>query len=196
MKVFITTYGEYSDYGLDRVFSTKENAQLYLDSISKKDHGGVNDQIIQAQVDSMISILRQGFNIYYGRMDIDGNTQILETRANQIETHKNNVYDIVGIRQYISGEKQYTYNHMLRVKRDKSLPYVEYDKLPLRTDFKEYNVIKFHVLAKSEQHAAKIVNEKRAQFITNGLFTQQAITDSSNYIYDVQDSLIPSYAEY
>lgn len=29
MKVYIVTSGEYSDYGIDRVFTDKENAELY-----------------------------------------------------------------------------------------------------------------------------------------------------------------------
>lgn len=36
-EIYIVSSGQYSDYGIDGVFSTKELAQAYIDSFSKKD---------------------------------------------------------------------------------------------------------------------------------------------------------------
>ena len=197
MKVYITTRGQYSDYRLDRVFSTKENAQLYLNSITKQIWNSINTQILQAQIDSIIPILRQGFNIYHGIMDIDGNTSKLTMKANYIETHKNNVYNIKSIRQYSDGKIQNTCSFVQKTRQNKtqSPVHVKYEDLPLRTDFKEYNVIQFYVLAKSEQHAVKIVNEKRIQFIANNIFTRQILKEYKDYIMDVQHSMIDMYSQ-
>lgn len=41
-RVFIVTSGEYSDYGIDRVFSTKEKAKEWIEVITSM-HGGYYD---------------------------------------------------------------------------------------------------------------------------------------------------------
>ena len=51
-KVFIVTSGEYSDYGIDRVFSTEEKAKEWVDIITSM-YGG-NYNIEQYELDAPI----------------------------------------------------------------------------------------------------------------------------------------------
>lgn len=51
-KVFIVTSGEYSDYGIDRVFSTEEKAKEWIDIITSM-YGG-NYYIEQYELDAPI----------------------------------------------------------------------------------------------------------------------------------------------
>lgn len=51
-KVFIVTSGEYSDYGIDRVFSTEEKAKEWIDIITSM-YGG-NYNIEQYELDAPI----------------------------------------------------------------------------------------------------------------------------------------------
>lgn len=51
-KVFIVTSGEYSDYGIDRVFSTEEKAKKWVDVITSM-YGG-NYNIEQYELDAPI----------------------------------------------------------------------------------------------------------------------------------------------
>lgn len=51
-KVFIVTSGEYSDYGIDRVFSTEEKAKEWVDVITSM-YGG-NYNIEQYELDAPI----------------------------------------------------------------------------------------------------------------------------------------------
>lgn len=43
MKVYIVTAGEYSDYHIERVFSTREKAQEYLDHIGNAEWAGIGE---------------------------------------------------------------------------------------------------------------------------------------------------------
>ena len=100
-KVFIVTSGEYSDYGIDRVFSTEEKAKEWVDVITSM-YGG-NYNIEQDELDAPIperkeylffeayiennTIIKSDFEFYFA----DESSEIKFFR--QI----NGSYDIVGI---------------------------------------------------------------------------------------------------
>ena len=100
-KVFIVTSGEYSDYGIDRVFSTEEKAKEWVDIITSM-YGG-NYNIEQYELDAPIperkeylffeayiennTIIKSDFEFYFA----DEPSEIKFFR--QI----NGSYDIVGI---------------------------------------------------------------------------------------------------
>ena len=100
-KVFIVTSGEYSDYGIDRVFSTEEKAKEWVDVITSMYDGNYN--IEQYELDAPIperkeyllfeayiennTIIKSDFEFYFA----DEPTDIKFFR--QI----NGSYDIVGI---------------------------------------------------------------------------------------------------
>lgn len=101
IKVFIVTSGEYSDYGIDRVFSTEEKAKEWVDIITSM-YGG-NYSIEQYELDAPIperkeylffesyiennTIIKSDFEFYFA----DEPSEIKFFR--QI----NGSYDIVGI---------------------------------------------------------------------------------------------------
>ena len=100
-KVFIVTSGEYSDYGIDRVFSTEEKAKEWIDVITSMYNGNYN--IEQYELDAPIperkeylffeayiennTIIKSDFEFYFA----DEPSEIKFFR--QI----NGSYDIVGI---------------------------------------------------------------------------------------------------
>ena len=100
-KVFIVTSGEYSDYGIDRVFSTEEKAKEWVDIITSMYNGNYN--IEQYELDAPIperkeylffeayiennTIIKSDFEFYFA----DEPSEIKFFR--QI----NDSYDIVGI---------------------------------------------------------------------------------------------------
>ena len=68
MKIYVVTSGEYSDYGINALFSTKELAQLYMDKFNEP-YSGYND-IMECEVDELESDLRSDrkpFNIIMKR---------------------------------------------------------------------------------------------------------------------------------
>ena len=100
-RVFIVTSGEYSDYGIDRVFSTEEKAKEWVDVITSMYNGNYN--IEQYELDAPIperkeylffeayiennTIIKSDFEFYFA----DEPSEIKFFR--QI----NGSYDIVGI---------------------------------------------------------------------------------------------------
>lgn len=59
-KIYIVTEGEYSDYSIDRVFSTREKAEEYVDSV------GYDTQIEEYDIDAPIERKTQVFCISFG----------------------------------------------------------------------------------------------------------------------------------
>lgn len=57
MKVYVVTYGEYSDYGIEAVFSTKEKAQEYINiACTERDcWSSTNDCIEEYELDQTIT---------------------------------------------------------------------------------------------------------------------------------------------
>ena len=100
-KVFIVTSGEYSDYGIDRVFSTEEKAKEWVDVITSMYNGNYN--IEQYELDAPIPERKEYlfFEAY-----IENNTIIksnfefyLADEPTDIKFFRqiNGSYDIVGI---------------------------------------------------------------------------------------------------
>jgi len=78
MKIFIVTSGAYSDYHIDAVFSTKENAEKYNNIYASGDF----EDIEEFEVDEAMSLINrirdEKITIYLVCMDRDGNVK--ETR--------------------------------------------------------------------------------------------------------------------
>ena len=100
-KVYIVTSGEYSDYGIDRVFSTEEKAKEWVDVITSMYNGNYN--IEQYELDAPIPERKEYlfFEAY-----IENNTIIksdlefyFADEPSEIKFFRqiNGSYDIVGI---------------------------------------------------------------------------------------------------
>jgi len=55
MKVYVVTYGLYSDYGIEAIFSTKEKAEEYLKNAAEigyeQGYSELNDDILEYELD-------------------------------------------------------------------------------------------------------------------------------------------------
>lgn len=120
-KVFIVTSGEYSDYHIEAVFSTREQAERWCDLFtSSKGYAADQPGVEEWDLD-LLGQRGDDLKPYFGRMDKDGNSSEVEK----------------AIRSYGFREK---------------CPEMGFD-----VKCKLYG----YVWAKDEQHAIKILNEKR-----------------------------------
>ena len=72
-KIFVVTSGEYSDYSISGIFSTKQLAQKYIDSFGNRDVYSSFNKIEVHNLDPFEIELRDGYKPYFLRMDKDGN---------------------------------------------------------------------------------------------------------------------------
>ena len=70
--VYIVTSGEYSDYGIDAVFSTKADAELYCKQPGHS--GSCCPGIEEWEMDALTKPLRAGYVNYFVRMAKNGDT--------------------------------------------------------------------------------------------------------------------------
>lgn len=79
-KVYLVTSGEYSDYRVDAVFSSKELAQKFIDSFKKEEkysYGGFND-ILEMDIDPSELEIREGLRPYCVTISKEGAISELE----------------------------------------------------------------------------------------------------------------------
>ena len=121
-KVYVVTSGDYSDYDIRAIFTTKELAEKYKQSFIKKDgYRSYFNDIEEYELDAYSEELKNGYKRFNVIMRKDGNTISVEPndnyfeQINKISFFNNNIYILV--------------------------------------------------IAKDENHAIKIVNEKRTQII-------------------------------
>ena len=136
VKAYVLTEGEYSDYHIVGVYSTKENAEAVKRWIVAEDDDSYIASLIdieEYELDPGVDAIRQGLNAYRTQMSWDGTTD--------------GVY---------------------RVDAD-------YDRESFIGSKIEANWwgVSGQVFARDEQHAVKIVNEKRAQMIAAGMLPQR-----------------------
>jgi hypothetical protein len=128
-KIYIVTSGEYSDYHIEAVFSTKELAESYIEDTTSEDNRFYDDPTIEIyEIDGYSDMKKRGYKLYYVSMEKDGS-----------------VYSIN-----------------------------ETDWCPHQDELciNRFNRLTAMVKAKSEKHAIKIVNERRAYLIANDLFKE------------------------
>ncbi len=100
---YVVTSGEYSDYSIEAVFSTDENAQLFIDRVSDpdevEDDASYRPRIEEWPVDPEIGTLREGKRCYFVRMSRCGD--VLESASDPSsygfrEARKGDHWDIQG----------------------------------------------------------------------------------------------------
>lgn len=79
-KVYVVTSGEYSDYGIDAIFSTQELAQKFIDVFSKDKWRSMS--VEQWDLDPIKTHLKQNRKPYFLRIDKKGNICDLELAEN------------------------------------------------------------------------------------------------------------------
>jgi hypothetical protein len=123
-KLFMLTQGEYSDYSVVGVFSTKENAESFKVAYPNDEYNDIEE----ITVDPDITYIRKGMKKWYVNMTREGGTG----NSGQT-THEDVCCEFL---------EKWSY---LRV-----------------------TVLHVVCYAKSEEHAVKIANERRAQLIASG----------------------------
>jgi len=136
-KAYVLTEGEYSDYHIIGVYSTRENAEAIkkwlLAGESENSYFASLVDIEEYELDPCLDAIRQGLTAYQVHMKWDGDTEGVYSA------------DDCYSREEVLGVELMAYPWGIRGK----------------------------VFARDEQHAVKIVNEKRAQMIAQGLKPQR-----------------------
>lgn len=131
-KVWIVEQGEYSDYHVVGVFSSRENADLIAERMNESPRG--NAAVVERELDPGVDALHQGLQRYDVLMHRDGTTE----EVTLVSTERT-------IRS-VETEFELWYRSRTSLSHD---------------------VLDATVWAKDEQHAVKIVNEKRVQLIAS-----------------------------
>ena len=73
-KIYAVEVGDYSDYRVEGVFSTKENAEMYFAALPESRWNIPN--IAEWELDAHVDKLILGMKMFWVRMDKDGNSVV------------------------------------------------------------------------------------------------------------------------
>ena len=90
-KIYVVTSGSYSDYGIRGIFTTRENAQRYIDA-GRAGHYDDYNEIEEHTLNENIPLLLSGLQPYIVTMDLDGNNAQVEKAAASIPLHDKGKY--------------------------------------------------------------------------------------------------------
>ena len=148
MKLFVVTSGSYSDYGIEEIFSSKENAEKYIKIAKEYNPDYINDEVEEFELDPQIVLpvqhhkFKHWFNI---NMDRDGNICSLHQHGQSINS------------RYRDDERFAGYSE-----------HVEFDyKFGC---YKQQVIMISYINADSKEHAIKKCGEIRTQFKVKGIF--------------------------
>lgn len=135
-EVYLVTKGEYSDYRVEAVFSTKENAERFMAKFPNSGWGGYNEIEVYS-LDEHISEIERGLIFFRVEISRDGDTLSIEQTSPAYQSGD----------PIPDGWRPYYY-------RGGSI-----------SGRQEIKWRPFYTWAKDEQHAVKIANEWRVQMI-------------------------------
>lgn len=136
--IYAVTSGSYSDYRVAALFSTRERAQDYKDTVLKDEYdSGIEEYLLDPDT---TDLLRRGYAVWRVTMLRDGSTE-------RVDRTDNSHYDVEGAPRFHIWE------------RTKAPAYIG-KGIP--------DALNASVWAKSEKAAVKITNERRAQMIASG----------------------------
>ena len=79
-KVWLVEHGEYSDYTVDGVFSSEENAKMFAEQANIRRDGSYNRrEVREVFLDPFIPMLRKGMKCWLVRMWRDGRSTVEST---------------------------------------------------------------------------------------------------------------------
>lgn len=136
--VWVIEQGEYSDYRVVGVFSSRENAEAVAALLGKEEYGD-KPTVAEWPLDPVVNELHQGLKPYRVVMAADGTAEKCEPK-NEVSA-----YDIKS-----------------------GVTIWERSTAPAYRGKGVQDCIHGIVWAKDEQHAVKVMNEKRAQMIASG----------------------------
>ena len=71
----MVTYGDYSDYRVSGIFSTKEKAKEYIKFMSNDNKYAEYNDVEVLEIDEYYTNINDGLTVYQGNMDEYGNIQ-------------------------------------------------------------------------------------------------------------------------
>jgi hypothetical protein len=179
MNVYIVTAGEYSDYHICAVYDNREDAEYHVDNFMSRagwrEDGG---RVEEYELNPFRDTIRAGLKRYHVEMLRNGNTVQVRNGWIGDKTH-------IGTKgEFISVSGLYTYRLDMLAERGEELTWEEEQqaerarvaraKLPV--------VLDMNVLATDEQHAVKIVNERRAQLIATDVWPDPAPASYTGFV--------------
>lgn len=175
MKIYLVYSGTYDDIHVDKIFSTRELAQQYIDLNDEADCDVdmpgwsmlVDDmqphlRIYEVEVDQVVPMMKDPENIYIGNMDIDGNITFLYRRFDQMLEWENEIYHITPA--YKDDQGHY-HEYYIDATWEQGVP---------------SNYLVFKVKADSQESAINTVNAKRLKLIDDGVFKREV---TENFVY-------------
>lgn len=131
--LYAVSAGDYSDYRVIAIFSSRELAEEYMQAVSDETYNRIEEYELNPPDASFINA---GYSVWEVPMLIDGTTE-------RVHRTNSTSFDIGNV-----GHKIWKRSESIGLK----------------------DVLRSSVWAKTEQHAIKIVNEKRTQMIAEGLW--------------------------
>lgn len=138
--IYAVSEGSNSDYRISAIFSTKEKAQKFIDTMKKRPNSEYDDynDIEEYQLDPPVAdLLGRGYSVYSVLMLKNGDVE-------RVERTDNDSYDISS-----AGQSHIWERTKASAYRGKNVE----------------DALEMKVWAKDDKAAVKIVNEKRAQMI-------------------------------
>lgn len=144
MKVYVVTSGQYSDYGICGIFSTKENAQQFISDrreLHKNDeywYDEFND-IDEYEVDQLNKLANLRYKSFIGSMDVDGN--ILD-----IQVCKEDVDEAVNYFNIINNELRFeivarSQEHAVKTAKNKRVQFILNNMFNRRGNYHESEIV-------------------------------------------------------
>jgi len=133
-KVYVVTAGEYSDYRIEAVFSTKEKAENYINTFYNYEFNGIDEYELDLVV---VDYLREGYTIYKVFMLYNGDVEKIEVissdsfnidnmmtfiwKRSSVLAHKNdNLKDILVCQCWAKSE-----DHAIKIANEKRVQMIE-----------------------------------------------------------------------
>ena len=69
-KIYVVTSGDYSDYGIDAIFTSRELAQAFINAFKKRDYDEF--RIEEFELNPYKTEIRKGYFAFFVRMQKDG----------------------------------------------------------------------------------------------------------------------------
>lgn len=150
-KVYVVTRGSYSDYSIVAIFDNLEQAQALAA------RGNNNPEVEEYKLNPQyVDYGAQGYCDYTVDMLADGTTVLIRRENSDL---------------YIESEDFQERKEMIRVWAMRYCK--EYQKLTYPILDKHPYFMRGYIFAKSEEHAIKIVNEKRIQLLAENRFMRE-----------------------
>ena len=132
-KIYLVTSGEYSDYGIDGVFTSKELAEKFIKSFNTKD-SFERMNIETRTLNPYEKELQQGFKAYFVRMSKKGETVSVNNTegAFGFDSHDSDGFDVRN--NLISHVYAKDKKHAIKIVNEKRTKLIALNKYPQKDE--------------------------------------------------------------